>query len=363
MFRAQQLRNHTGVGVLDRRREPFQHGPLHRVVRLGELVLGGHHPRELSTGAAQAAVDRRGRRAQQLRHVGGRPLQHVPHDQHRALPGGQVLQRRDKGQPDTGPRGRDGRRVLQVRSDQRVGQRLQPRHLRRHLQRRLRVSGRPAQTGRQRPAAAPLDRGQAHIGRDPIQPSPHRRPALEPLIRPPRPQERLLDQVLGLIHRTHHPVTVSQQLTAEPAGQTGEILADRHQPLQFVRRPATCRPSTYRPDDRRRIAAHPRPAHDLPLGPRLGTARAGMRPRRPVRHPGRARLPIAGGRGVRDVEPLRSAAVAAGGVLFESRAHIPAPQAAGPLPNCHRARAPCHRARKQRTRNPSQRRHPSNHLQ
>ena len=128
---------------------------------------------------------------------------------------------------------------------------------------------RPDGSGRM---AAPLDRGQAHIGCDPIQPSPHRRPALEPLIRPPRPQERLLDQVLGLIHRTHHPVTVSQQLTAEPAGQTGEILADRHQPLQFVRRPATCRPSTYRPDDRRRIAAHPRPAHDLPLGPRRGTA-------------------------------------------------------------------------------------------
>ena len=232
--RAQELGQRAGIGALDGHREPFQHGPLLRVVRLGELVLGGHRLRELGPGATEAAVDRRGRRAQQLRHLGGRPLQHVPQDQHRALPGGQVLQRRDERQPDTRPRGRDGRRVLPVLGDPHVGERLQPRHLRRCLQRRLRVVGRPAQTGRQRPAAAPLDRGQTHIGRDPIQPSPHRRPALEPLVRPPRPQERLLDQVLGLIHRTQQSVAVSQQLTAEPAGQTGEVLADRHQPLQLV---------------------------------------------------------------------------------------------------------------------------------
>ena len=57
-----------------------------------------------------AAVHRGGRRAQQIRHLGGRPLQHVPQDQHRALPGGQVLHRRDEGQPDARPRhGRRGR--------------------------------------------------------------------------------------------------------------------------------------------------------------------------------------------------------------------------------------------------------------
>jgi hypothetical protein len=57
--------------------------------------------------------------------------------------------------------------------------------------------------------------------------------------------------------------------------------------------------------------ADPQP-DDPPLGPRRGTARAGVRPRRPVRHPGPVRLPAAacpaGGRGVRDLEPLRCSA-------------------------------------------------------
>jgi MFS family permease len=42
---------------------------------------------------------------------------------------------------------------------------------------------------------------------------------------------------------------------------------------------------------------------------------------------------------------------------------VPRPAQLPHLPNCRRARAPCHRARKQRPREPSQRRHPSNHLQ
>jgi MFS family permease len=57
------------------------------------------------------------------------------------------------------------------------------------------------------------------------------------------------------------------------------------------------------------------------------------------------------------------AVAAAGGFLFEGNARTRAPRAVAPLPNCRRARAPCHRARKQRPRKPSQRRHPSNHLQ
>ena len=43
-----------------------------------------------------------------------------------------------------------------------------------------------------------FERGQARVGGDPVQPGPHRRTALEPLVGPPRPQVRFLHQVLGL---------------------------------------------------------------------------------------------------------------------------------------------------------------------
>src|SRR2546429_7908866 len=55
---------------------------------------------------------------------------------------------------------------------------------------------------------------------------------------PPGSPVRLLDQVLGPLGRAQHPVAVSQRLTPEPAGDIGEILADRHRYPDY-RRPAS----------------------------------------------------------------------------------------------------------------------------
>src|SRR5687767_6701114 len=51
--------------------------------------------------ALKGAVDRRHRRLQHLRHVGGAPIKDVVQDQCGALAGRQYLHRADEGQPDT----------------------------------------------------------------------------------------------------------------------------------------------------------------------------------------------------------------------------------------------------------------------
>jgi hypothetical protein len=230
----------AGVGVLNGRGEPLQQRPPVRLGGLGKRIFGGERTRELGAGPPQAAVHRRGRRAQQLRHLRGRPLQHVPQDQHRALPGTQVLQRRDQGQPDPRPRHGHGGRILLLSGHQRVGKRLQPRHLRRGHQRRLRVATRCAQARRQRPPAAALDRGQARVGGDPVQPGPHRRTARKPVIGPPRPQVALLDQVLGLLDRAQHPVAVCSSPRNRPVRLVNSSLTVIGQPQTRPREQQPC---------------------------------------------------------------------------------------------------------------------------
>ena len=82
--------------------------------------------------------------------------------------------------------------------------------------------------GRQRPSVAAFQRGEAHIGRNAVQPGTHGRTALKPGIGPPRPQVRLLHQVFCLFGRAQHSVTMGQQLASELARQAGELFADRH---------------------------------------------------------------------------------------------------------------------------------------
>jgi hypothetical protein len=76
--------------------------------------------------------------------------------------------------------------------------------------------------------AAVLERGQAPVGRDPVQPRTQRRSALEPLIGTPRPQVGLLDQVLGVLDRAQHPAAVRQQLAPQRLGEPNELLAVCH---------------------------------------------------------------------------------------------------------------------------------------
>src|SRR5437763_14303638 len=47
-------------------------------------------------------------------------------------------------------------------------------------------------------------------------------------MRTPGPQIGLLDQVLGIVHRAHHPVAVRQQLPPERVGRPHELLTGGH---------------------------------------------------------------------------------------------------------------------------------------
>ena len=112
----------------------------------------------------------------------------------------------------------------------------------------------PARRSRRTPAGrAPAPRSrlpgpaaqlvQAGVGGDGVQPGPRRRPPLEAVPPPPRPQHRLLHQVLGLVERAQHPVAVRPQFPAVVFGQFGEggLVGDVHT------RDDDARPPTHRP--------------------------------------------------------------------------------------------------------------------
>ena len=84
------------------------------------------------------------------------------------------------------------------------------------------------------------DRGTKHVeacvGRDPVEPRPEREaPAgTEALAAPPSAQERLLDEVLGVLERAEHPVAVHLQLTAvalDERGERGLLTRVRHRDI------------------------------------------------------------------------------------------------------------------------------------
>ena len=94
--------------------------------------------------------------------------------------------------------------------EQDVGVRLEPEHL-------TQPGGLgQVQPGRwrahQRAPASRPQRVQAAAGGDPVQPGPDRRASLEPGQAPPGRQQRVLQRVLGVLHRAEDPVAVHLQL-------------------------------------------------------------------------------------------------------------------------------------------------------
>ena len=129
-------RRHRDAGVLVQQRDqPVDVVALERVhvagqqipLRLRERPVTrlGRPPGPLAAivaaGALQRAVHRDHRGVEQLGHLGGLPAQHLAQDQHRPLPGRQVLQGRDEGQPDA---------VLQHHPPGRIGVRRHAGHRR-----------------------------------------------------------------------------------------------------------------------------------------------------------------------------------------------------------------------------------------
>ena len=86
--------------------------------------------------------------------------------------------------------------------------RLQPRHVAERAERR-------------HPPPVALDRVRARVRRDPVQPGAEPLVALERCPPAPRPQQRLLDEVLGLLERPEHPVAVDVELPAVALGAVG----------------------------------------------------------------------------------------------------------------------------------------------
>jgi hypothetical protein len=84
--------------------------------------------------------------------------------------------------------------------EQGVGVGLQPREL---------AIGRGA-------ARALVEGVEASVGGDAVEPRPHRRPACIGVAAPPRTQERLLHELLGLLEGAEHPVAVQMQLAPVP---------------------------------------------------------------------------------------------------------------------------------------------------
>jgi hypothetical protein len=234
------------VGVHERRDVPVGQFPLPLVRRARGAVPVRRDLLQLGAGPLQGTVHGRGRDLQQVRDLGGAPRQHVPQDQHGALPGRKMLQRRDEREPDALPRRDDRRRIgraarvhagpaqaspVQASTEQRVRERLQPGDLQvpaGRMPRRLGQAARAGEVRGQRPPAAALQRGQARVGGDPVQPRPHRGPSgIKIPVGPPGPQHGLLHQVFGVVYRAQHPVAVRQQLPAERIRLPHELVADR----------------------------------------------------------------------------------------------------------------------------------------
>jgi hypothetical protein len=132
-----------------------------------------------------------------------------------------VLQGRDERQPDRFARPDDGRGISGVA--RRLGERLEPRHFGTLDQFRGRIRTRRAQPGRQRPASAVFQRGQAGVGGDAVQPGAHGRLSLEAVVCLPGAQQGFLHQVLGIVQRSRHPIAVREQFAPVRLSGGGEI--------------------------------------------------------------------------------------------------------------------------------------------
>ncbi len=162
--------------------------------------------------------------SQRLGDLLGREAEHLAQDQHRALGGRQVLERGDERELDAlaplvAGLGR-GEAVLDAQDLVRVG--LDPDRLDERLAGPDVGIGGRAVVDRQHPLGPPRDLVQAGVGGDRVEPRAQRAAALEPREPAPRAQQRLLQRVLGVVHRAQHPVAVGVQLAAVGLDQCGE---------------------------------------------------------------------------------------------------------------------------------------------
>ena len=178
----------------------------------------------------QGALDRRRRRAEHDRNLGGGERQHIAENQDGPLPRRKMLQAGDERQPQSLTRRDDGRGITRGRGHHRIRHRLQPAHLCPGLLRKPRgIRFRVGQAGWQRSPAMLGQLGQAPFRGDLVQPGTYRRPSFEPAVGPPGAHVCLLDHVLRILDRAEHAVAVREQLTPQRLGLPDEVSAIGHE--------------------------------------------------------------------------------------------------------------------------------------
>ena len=164
-------------------------------------------------GPLQGAVHRGDARVERVRHLACGEAEDLPQDQDRPLRGLEMLERGDERQLYrlallvTCV----GRRVAVGEPELLVGIRLDPHGF---DERRPRVvrRGRRSVVDREQALVPALERVQAGVRRDPVEPGPERASPTELGQPAPRAQQRLLEDVLGVLERAEHPVAVSVEL-------------------------------------------------------------------------------------------------------------------------------------------------------
>ena len=151
-------------------------------------------------------------RVEQVGHLRGLPLEDLTEDQHGALAGREVLQRRDEREPDRLPGGGDLGRVTVDGDDALVGDRLDEGVLGLGREDGGLDRRRRAEVHRPGSALGRAEHVDADVVGDPIEPRLHRRSAFEAIDRLPGPHKGLLHRVLGLGARAEHAVAVAGEL-------------------------------------------------------------------------------------------------------------------------------------------------------
>ena len=191
-------------------------------------------------GALQRAVDTRRGHLERRGRLARRVAEHVAEDEHGALARRQVLERRDEGELDAlallVARLRAGEPVLDAQRLIRIG--LHPDRFDEGLGQSVPWVGRRGVVDRQHALGPALDRPQAGVGRDRVEPRAQRASPLELGQPAPRVQQRLLERVLGVGHRAEHPVAVGVQGAAVGLNKPSEGVlvarAGRREELRLV---------------------------------------------------------------------------------------------------------------------------------
>ncbi len=286
-------------------------------------------------------MDRGRRDVERLRDLARGEAEHVAQQQHRPLPGRQVLKSGGERQLDALALLVAGGRRGEPVGEAGVGERLEPAQLGRgRRQLAMRVAGGAASSGTSRRGRR-SSAFEADVRRDPVQPGAQRCcGALEPGQPAPGAHERLLERVLGVLDGAEHAVAMRLQLGAVRVRRAARSRARSRRPSRY--RPACLagsiasdgvaaqawRAATRRSYGRSRITT---PAwsdgHSRPIGV-AGVRLSGLRPVTQPHCTG-SDLPSAARPRTRSMRWSKAAAAAAGESLTSSLSPEVKPSAAG----------------------------------